>query len=199
MLKVALTGSIAMGKSTTAKMFADLGCPVFDADAAVHALYSRGGAAVPVVARLFPETVIDDQIDRQMLSTVVLKNPAALHRLEQAVHPLVRELEHQFIDNARKDGHKFVVLDIPLLFETGGDERVDLIVVVSAPAEIQRSRALARSDMTEGKLADILIRQLPDAEKRERADFIVDTSQGIEVAFDQVQKIVDGLRNRVSP
>ncbi|MGI9316573.1 MAG: dephospho-CoA kinase [bacterium] len=197
MLKVALTGSIAMGKSTTAKMFADLGCPVFDADAAVHALYAQDGAAVPIVAELFPDAVVDDRIDRQRLSDVVLKDPQGLRRLEQAIHPLVRNQEHKFVNAAQKAGHTFVVLDIPLLFETGGDKRVDLVVVVSAPPEVQRARALARPDMTEEKLAGILERQLPDTEKRTRADFIVDTSQGCEAAVDQVQKIVDELRSRV--
>lgn len=198
MLKVALTGSIAMGKSTTAQMFTDLGCPVFDADAAVHALYARGGAAVPIVAGLFPDVVSDGEIDRQKLSAVVLNNPARLRQLEKAVHPLVRDQQLQFIDAAGKAGHKFVVLDIPLLFETGGDRNVDLIVVVSAPADVQRARALERPGMTEQKLADILQRQLPDADKRTRADFVVDTSRGLEVAFDQVRRIVEDLQARTT-
>lgn len=196
MLKVALTGSIAMGKSTTAKMFTDLGCPVFDADAAVHSLYARDGAAVPIVAGLFPGVVTDGEIDREKLSAVVLKDPAALRQLESAVHPLVREQQVLFINAAEKAGHKFVVLDIPLLFETGGDKNVDLIVVVSAPAEVQRARALERPGMTEQKLAEILQRQLPDTDKRARADFVVDTSRGLEVAFDQVRRIVEDLQTR---
>lgn len=199
MLKVALTGSIAMGKSTTAKMFTDLACPVFDADAAVHALYARNGAAVPIVAGLFPDAVTDGEIDREVLSAVVLKDPGALHQLEAAVHPLVREQQLQFISTAKEAGHKFVVLDIPLLFETGGDQNVDLVVVVSAPADVQRARALERPGMTEQKLADILQRQLPDADKRARADFVVDTSRGLEVAFDQVRRIVEELHKRTDP
>ncbi len=198
MLKVALTGSIAMGKSTTAKMFADLGCPVFDADAVVHELYARDGEAVPLVAELFPEAVSDGEIDRQTLAELVLKDPAALRRLEQAVHPLVRARQQQFIDDAQRAGHSFVVLDIPLLFETGGDKNVNLIVVVSAPADIQRDRALERLGMTEEKLAEILQRQTPDAEKRARADFIVDTSRGLDVAFDQVRRIVEELKQAAS-
>lgn len=196
MLKVALTGSIAMGKSTTAKMFTDLGCAVFDADAAVHALYAREGAAVPIVAGLFPDAVSGGEIDREKLSAVVLKDPAALRQLEKAVHPLVRDRQIKFVSAAEKAGHRFVVLDIPLLFETGGDQNVDLIVVVSAPADVQRTRALERPGMTEQKLADILKRQLPDADKRARADFVVDTSRGLEVAFDQVARIVEELRKR---
>lgn len=199
MLKVALTGSIAMGKSTTAKMFTDLGCPVFDADAAVHALYARDGAAVPIVTDLFPDAVNDGEIDREKLSAIVLKDPGALRRLEQAVHPLVRDQQIQFIGAAEKAGHKFVVLDIPLLFETGGDQNVDLIVVVSAPADVQRARALERPGMTEQKLADILQRQLPDADKRTRADFVVDTSRGLQDAFDQVRRIVEELQKRANP
>ncbi|NNE21607.1 MAG: dephospho-CoA kinase [Rhizobiales bacterium] len=198
MLKVALTGSIAMGKSTTAKMFTDLGCPVFDADAAVHALYARNGSGVAIVADLFPGVVAGGEIDREKLSAVVLRDPAALRRLEKAVHPLVRAQQVKFIDTADKAGHKFVVLDIPLLFETGGDQNVDLIVVVSAPADVQRARALERPGMTEEKLADILQRQLPDADKRARADFVVDTSRGLEVAFDQVRRIVEDLQARTS-
>lgn len=198
MLKVALTGSIAMGKSTTAKMFADLGCPVFDADAAVHSLYARNGDAVPVVANLFPDAVVGGAVDRQKLSAIILNDPQALGRLETAIHPLVHKQQQEFIQEARDAGHQFVVLDIPLLFETGGDEKVDLIVVVSAPADIQRNRALKRPGMTEGKFTEILKLQLPDADKRTRADFIVDTGDGLDVAIDQVRNIVEELQDRTS-
>jgi len=198
MLKVALTGSIAMGKSTTAKMFADLGCPVFDADAAVHALYAHGGGAVPIIADLFPDAVISGKVDREKLSAVVLEDPAALARLEAAIHPLVRKEQQEFIKQAAEVGHKFVILDIPLLFETGGNRNVDLIVVVSAPADVQRERALERPGMTEGKLAEILQRQLPDARKRAQADFVVDTGSGMNSAFDQVRKITQELQSRTS-
>ena len=193
MLRVALTGSIAMGKSTTARMFADLGCPVFDSDAAVHALYDTGGAAVPVIEALFADAVVDGRVDRQRLSEIVLKDADALARLEAAVHPLVRQAQEDFVTGAEQAGHRFVILDIPLLFEAGQAESVDVIVVVSAPAAIQRTRALERPGMTEEKLADILNRQLPDSEKRARADYIVDTGRGLQVAFDQVRKIVEDL------
>ncbi len=193
MFKVGLTGSIAMGKSTTAKMFADLGCAVFDSDAAVHALYSKDGAAVSVVADMFPDAVVDDQVDRKRLSSIVLKNPEALARLEAAVHPLVRQCQKDFIDRAGQRGHKFVVLDIPLLFETGQHKSVDAIVVVSTTADVQRTRALERPDMTEKKFNEILSHQLPDADKRAAADFIVDTGHGFDAAFDQVRKIVEEL------
>ena len=196
MLRVGLTGSIAMGKSTAAEMFADLGCPVFDSDAAVHDLYARDGAAVPVVAELFPDAIIDHQVDRRRLADHVLNDPAALAKLEAAVHPLVRSLQEEFESAANRAGHSFLVLDIPLLFETGQDENVDSIVVVTAPAEMQRDRALARPGMTQGKLGDILARQLPDSEKRARAEFIVDTGHGFEVTFDQVRKIVEELKTR---
>ena len=196
MMRVGLTGSIAMGKSTTAQMFADLGCAVFDADAAVHVLYAAGGAAVPVVAGLFPDAVVDGAVDRQKLGALVLKDPQALKRLEAAVHPLVRQSQHAFVDQARRDGHRFVILDIPLLFETGQASSFDTIVVVTAPADVQRARALERPGMTEEKFNDILSRQTADAEKRAHADYIVDTSRGKEDAFAQVRQIVEELRNR---
>ncbi len=197
MLKVGLTGSIAMGKSTTAGIFADMGCPVFDSDAAVHSLYAKGGAAIPLVAELFPGAIVDDQVDRKQLSDIVLQDPTALAGLEAAIHPLVRERQQEFIANAAKSGHRFLILDIPLLFETGQDKNVDIIVVVSAPANLQRARALERPGMTSQKYEEILQRQLPDSAKRAQADFVVDTGRGIEVALDQVRKIVDELTNRV--
>ena len=192
-LKVGLTGSIAMGKSTTAQMFRDLGCAVFDADAAVHALYGKGGAAIPVVENLFPSAIVDGAVDRTILSELVLNASDRLKTLEAAIHPLVREAQNDFINQARQAGHTFVILDIPLLFETGQASRMDRIVVVSAAAEIQTARALERPGMTEEKLAEILKRQLPDAEKRQNADYVVDTGSGMEVAFDQVRQIVEDL------
>jgi dephospho-CoA kinase len=194
MMLVALTGSLAMGKSETARMFAELGCPVFDADLEVHRLYAAGGAAVPAVAALFPAALLDGAIDRARLSALLLADPAALPQLESIVHPLVRDAEARFIEAASAVEQPFVILDIPLLFETGRDSDMDRIVVVSAPAEIQRQRALARPGMTEAKLARLLARQTSDADKRARADFIVETGRGLEDAFDQVRRIVSRLR-----
>jgi dephospho-CoA kinase len=194
MLIVGLTGSLAMGKSETARMFAELGCPVFDADAEVHRLYAAGGAAVEPLARLFPAARVDGAIDRARLSALLLADPAALPRLEAIVHPLVRDAEARFIAAAQAVEQPFVILDIPLLFETGRDSDMDRIIVVSAPAEIQHQRALARPGMTEEKLEKLLSRQTSDAGKRARADFIVETGRGLDDAFDQVRGIVSRLR-----
>jgi dephospho-CoA kinase len=190
---VGLTGSIAMGKSETAKMFAELGVPVFDSDAAVHRLYARGGAAVAPVGHAFPGAVTDGAIDRAALSAMLAGDETLLPRLEAMVHPLVRAEQKRFLAECRIAGHKLAVLDIPLLFETGRETDVDAVVVVSAPAEIQRGRALARPGMTEAKLDAILARQMPDAEKRRRADFIVDSGQGLDHAFAQVRRIVQSF------
>jgi dephospho-CoA kinase len=198
MLRVGLTGSIAMGKSTTARMFREMGCQVFDADAAVHALYAEGGKAVPVVGALFPEAIISNAVDRTVLSSIVLNDSGKLKSLEQAVHPLVRTAQVDFITTAAQAGYRYVILDIPLLFETGQADTVDIIVVVSASPQIQRTRALERPGMTEEKFAEILRRQTPDAEKRARADFIVDTGTGMDAAFDQVRCIVDELNRRTA-
>ena len=194
MLLVGLTGSLAMGKSETARMFAELGCPVFDADAEVHRLYAAGGAAVGPVAESFPESLVDGAIDRARLSAMLLADPALLPRLEAIVHPLVHAAEQHFLDRARQAGEPFVILDIPLLFETGRDSAMDRIIVVSTLPEIQRRRALTRPGMTEEKLAQLLSRQTPDADKRARADFIVETGHGLDDAFDQVRSIVSRLR-----
>ena len=194
MLVVGLTGSIAMGKSETAQMFARLGYPVFDADAAVHRLYDTGGAAVPLIDRAFPGSVVDGKVDRSRLGEQVTGDPDALARLEALVHPLVRREQDAFLDEARKTSHAFAVLDIPLLFETGRDHDVDVVVVASAPEDVQKTRVLARPGMTEEKFAAILARQLPDSEKRRRADFVVDTSRGFDAAFEQVCAIADQLK-----
>ena len=180
MLVLGLTGSIAMGKSTTAGLFRAAGVPVHDADAAVHALY--GGAAVAPVEAAFPGVAVDGRIDRERLAARVVGDPAALVRLEAIVHPLVRAAEAEFLARAASAGARRVVLDVPLLFETGGEARVDLTVVVTAPAEVQHERAMARPGMTEARLAAILARQMPDAEKRRRAHFLIDTSHGLEAA-----------------
>lgn len=193
MLVVGLTGSIAMGKTETAQMFARLGYPVFDADAAVHQLYDTGAAAVPLIERAFPGSVAGGRVDRQKLADRVTGDPEALARLEGIVHPLVRQRQQEFLDAAREAGHAFAVLDVPLLFETGRDEDVDAVIVVSAPEDVQKARVLARPGMTREKFAAILARQLPDSEKRRRADFVVDTSQGLDAAFEQVRAIADRL------
>lgn len=196
-LLIGLTGSIGMGKSATAAMFARLGIPAYDADAAVHALYAPGGAAVAPIAQRFPQAIHKGGVDRTALSALVLSDPEALADLEAIVHPLAAEAQQAFIDAAAVSGADLVVLDIPLLFETGGDKKMDAVVVVSAPAEIQRHRALARPGMTAQKLDSILARQMPDAEKRSRADFVVETTHGLDHAAAQVRKIVETLRRSV--
>lgn len=193
MIKLGLTGSIGMGKSTTAQLFAEKGVPVYDADAAVHQLYQS--EAVPLIAEAFPEAVIDGQIDRKILSASVLGKPEQLKKLENIVHPLVHAKEQQFLRDAEAKGAKLVVLDIPLLFETGGTNRVDKILVVSAPHDIQRQRVLERENMTEEKFQSILARQMPDAEKRAKADFIVDTRRDKDFARQQVSEILEKLQN----
>jgi dephospho-CoA kinase len=185
---IGLTGSIGMGKSTTMQLFAEQGVPVYDADAAVHAIYS--GEAVPEVEAAFPGTTVDGKVDRQKLSARVLGNPEALKKLEQIVHPMLGAHRQQFLADAEKSGAPVAVLDVPLLFETGGEKRVDAVVVVSAPAQMQRARVLARENMTQEKLDAILARQTLDEEKRRRADFVVDTSQGLDPVRAQIRDIL---------
>jgi len=196
-LLIGLTGSIGMGKTATAGMFARLGLPVYDADATVHALYAPGGAAVAPIAQRFPQAIHRDGVDRGTLSAMVLSDAKALADLEAIVHPLAAKAQKAFIDRTTAGGAALAVLDIPLLFETQGDQRLDAVVVVSAPAEIQRQRAMARPGMTCQKLESILARQMPDAEKRRKADFVVDTGQGLDHAEAQVRKIVEVLHQRV--
>lgn len=193
MIRIGLTGSIGMGKSTTADMFAARGVPVHDADACVHALYE--GRAVPLIADAFPGTIVDGKVDRSLLSKQVLGDAGAMKRLEGIVHPLVREEEQTFLDLARLDGHSVVLMDIPLLFETGGEDRVDLVVVVTADAGIQRERVLSRDGMSEDRFQAILAKQVPDAEKRKRADFLIDTGLGMEAAERRVDEILAEIRN----
>jgi dephospho-CoA kinase len=187
MFVIGLTGSIAMGKSTTARLFAEEGVPVHDADAAVHRLYE--GAAVAPIEAAFPGVTKAGKVDRAALGQRVAGNPETLRRLEQIVHPLVQATETEFLEAAEASGAKVVVLDIPLLFETGSEKRVDAVVVVSAPAEMQRARLIERGIDME-RLQALLARQMPDAEKRGRADFVVDSSQGIEPARTQVRQIL---------
>lgn len=194
MIVLGLTGSIGMGKSTVAKMFAEEGAPSFDSDAAVHALYAPGGAAVVPVEQAFPGVARDGGIDRAALSARVVGNSQALKLLEQIVHPLVRQAQANFLARHRAAGTQAVVLDIPLLFESTGTQAVDKIVVVSAPAEVQRARVLARPGMTEAKFTDLLSRQTPDAEKRARADFVIDTGGSLDATRAQVRAVLDALR-----
>ena len=196
MIVIGLTGSIGMGKSTTAEMFADLGIPVYDADAVVHKLYDQGGAAVVPVGAAFPGVVVDGRVDRDLLSAKVLGDKDALLRLESIVHPLVQEDRSQFMSRAKQDKADMVVLDIPLLFEKNLEATVDVIVVVSAPEEVQKQRVLERPGMTEEKLAAILAQQVPDADKRRLADFVIGTGQGLDVARAQVQDVVKILRTQ---
>lgn len=187
MIVLGLTGSIGMGKSTTAKMFAEAGVPVHDSDETVHRLYS--GVAAPLVEAAFPGTTVAGVVDRAKLGARVLGDTAALKQLEAIVHPLVRADADAFLARHRTAGESIALLDIPLLFETGGRGRVDKVVVVTAPAEVQRQRVLARPGMTEEKLAAILAKQVPDEEKRRLADFVVDTGQGLDAA----RRAVDGI------
>jgi dephospho-CoA kinase len=183
-----LTGSIGMGKSTTAKLFAEAGVPVYDADATVHLVYE--GEAAPAIEAAFPGTTVDGKVDRARLSAQVLHNPAAILKLEQIVHPMLRAYHQKFLDDAEASGAPVAVMDVPLLFETGGEKRVDAVVVVTTDPQIQRRRILSRDNMTDEKLDAILARQLPDAEKRQRADFIVDTSHGLGPVRERIREIL---------
>jgi dephospho-CoA kinase len=183
-----LTGSIGMGKSTTAKLFAEAGVPVYDADAAVHQLYE--GEAAPAIEAAFPGTTANGKVDRPKLSARVVHDPAAIKQLEQIVHPMLGASRQKFFAEAEAAKAPVVVLDIPLLFETGGEKRVDAVVVVSTSPELQRERVLARGTMDEAKLEAIIAKQMPDAEKRKRADFVVDTSHGLEPVRAQITHIL---------
>jgi dephospho-CoA kinase len=194
MIVVGLTGSIGMGKSTTAQMFADAGAPVYDADAEVRRLYAPGGAAVPVIEEAFPGVVREGGVDRGLLAERVLGNPEALARLNGLVWPLMGAARATFFERARAENAEVVVLDIPLLLETRGEKNVDAVVVASAPADMQRERVLARPGMTTDKFEAILAAQMPDEEKRAKADYVVDTSQGLEPARRQVEAILAALR-----
>jgi dephospho-CoA kinase len=191
MFALGLTGSIGMGKSTTAKMFAAEGVPVHDADAVVHQLYE--GAATAAIEAAFPGTTSGGKVDRAKLGKRVLGDAAAIKRLEAIVHPLVAQARDRFLAEAERSGAAVAVLDIPLLYETGGDARCDAVAVVSSPADIQRKRAFERDGMTEQKLAAIMAKQIPDEEKRKRADFVVDTSKGFDAARAQVRDILKAV------
>lgn len=191
MIIIGLTGSIGMGKSTTSEMFKSLGVPVISADEIVHDLYSA--EAAPLIEAAFPGTTTGGVVDRQALSAKLMAAPESFARLEAIIHPLVRAREKQFVDEAADRGEPLVLLDIPLLFETGSTDRVDTVIVVSCALEIQRQRVMARPDMTAEKFEAILSRQTPDAEKRARADYVIDTGQGLDAARAQVNDIVAEL------
>jgi dephospho-CoA kinase len=197
MIVIGLTGSIGMGKSTVTAMFAEEGAPSFDSDAAVHALYAPGGAAVAPVEAAFPGVTRDGGIDRAALSARVVGHAEAIKQLEAIVHPLVRQAQADFLQSNRDSGTEVVVLDIPLLFESGKTDLFDKIVVVSAPAEVQRTRVLSRPGITEEKFEALLARQTPDAEKRARADFVIDTSGSFDNTRAQVRAVLDALREAV--
>jgi dephospho-CoA kinase len=188
MFVLGLTGSLGMGKSTTAGFFAELGVPVHDADATVHRLY-KAEAVAPIEAA-FPGTTVNGEVDREKLAKRVLGDPAAIKKLEGIVHPLVRAAEEHFLTEAERKNARVAVLDIPLLFETGGDRRCDAVVVVSAPEDVQHARIFDRPGMTAQKFSAIAANQMPDAEKRKRADFVVDTSRGFDAARAQVREIL---------
>lgn len=194
---IGLTGSIGMGKSATASLFREEGIPVHDSDAAVHELYA--GEAAPLIEAAFPGTVEAGRVDRNRLRERVLGNPVALRRLEEIVHPLVARHRDAFLAHQRELGTPIVVLDIPLLFEVGAERLVDAVLVVTAPETVQRSRVLARPGMTDDKLASILAQQMPDSEKRRRADFIITTDAGLEDARRQLRTVLQTVRRRTTP
>lgn len=192
MIIVGLTGSMGMGKSTTAQMFKEAGCPVFDADKAVHSLYNKGGAMVPIIRAVFPDCVKDGAVIRASLGKALRADPLNFTVLESFVHPMVGQIRKQFFERHKEAD--IIVLDVPLLFETGGEKNVDHIVVVTAPASVQRQRVMARDGMNEALFKSLLERQMPDSEKRRRADSLIYTDKGLELARKQVQDILNKLR-----
>lgn len=191
MMLIGLTGSIGMGKSTTSAMFRAFGAPVYDADDAVHRLYS--GRAVDPIGKAFPSAIVAGKVDRAILSRLVLSDPGVLPKIESIVHPLVAADRLTFLENCAARSFPLCILDVPLLFETGGDRSVDVIAVVSAPSAVQRERVLARPDMSPEKFAAIVAKQTPDVEKRRRAHFVIDTGRGIDPARRQVQAFLVSL------
>ncbi|MHA1525236.1 MAG: dephospho-CoA kinase [Alphaproteobacteria bacterium] len=197
MITVAITGSVGMGKSTVAGFFAQMGAALFDADAVVHKLYQRGGAAVKPIAAAFGDCVVDGAVDREALAGAVFGDADALRRLENIVHPLVAVERAQFVEASARAGKALAVAEIPLLFETGAEKQVDVVVVVSAPVQVQRQRVLARPGMTQERFQAILDRQMPDAQKRRRADYVILTDETLEATRAQVAKVVNDITPRV--
>lgn len=198
MISVGLTGSIGMGKSTVANMFADEGAIVWNADDAVHRLYAKGGAGVAAIRERFPSAIVDGAVDRDVLSSLVLDDAGALAELEATIHPLVSKDRAETLNGAARSGADFVVLDIPLLFEKSYERFFDAVVVVSAPAVMQQARVMARPGMTEKKFRSILMKQMSDAEKRRRADYVIDTGVSLEETRGQVRTVVAALKERFS-
>ena len=196
MILLGLTGSIGMGKSETARIFRRLGVPVYDADAAVHRLYAEGGPAVPLIEAAFPGVVENAAVNRARLSQIVMTDPAAMKRLEEMVHPLARAMEDEFLEQQAARGVPIVVLDIPLLFEGQRESSLDAVAVVTAPSDLQIERVLARPEMTREKFEAVLARQMPDVEKRARADYVIETGRGIDYATRQVMKILASVAGR---
>jgi dephospho-CoA kinase len=194
MIVAALTGSIAMGKSETARMFAAQGIPVFDSDAAVHALYDKGGGAVAAIGSIAPLAVVQGSVDRRKLAEMIQAQPLLLPRIESAVHPLVQKMQAQFLADAATAGADMVILDVPLLFETGREKDVDVVIVVSAGERLQRGRALSRPGMTAEKFDFIVSRQLPDEQKRARADYVIDTSSSLADTAREVERVIADMR-----
>lgn len=193
MIVLGLTGSIGMGKSTTAKMFAEAGVPVWDADSTVHRLYATGEAGAAAIAKIAPEALVDGAVDRSKLREAIMEHASLLKQVEGVIHPLVGQDRAGFLANAREQGHRIAVVDIPLLFEGGGEKHVDQVVVVTAPAEVQRARVLERPGMTEEAFETILAKQVPDSIKREKADHLIDTSLGMDHARQRVAEIIASL------
>ncbi len=191
---IGLTGGIGMGKSTVAAAFRRAGIPVFDADAAVHALQGRGGRAVRAIGEAFPGTIRDGAVDRAALRAVAVPDPAAMRTLERILHPMVRAAERAFLHRARRAGRRAAVLDVPLLLETGGERRVDLVLVASAPRAVQRARVRARRQMTDAQIDAIIARQMPDAEKRRRAHVIISTGLSRHHALRQLKRLIQELQ-----
>ena len=183
-----------MGKTTTAAMFKDAGCPVFDADAAVHSLYARGGAAVPLIRAVFPDAIQEGAVSRVVLAKHMRADPLNLSVLESFIHPMVAKLRMQFLAKAKKEKAEIIVFDVPLLFETGGEKSVDKTIVVTAPKDVQRMRVMARGGMSEALFEKLLLRQMPDAQKRERADYLIHTDKGLDFAREQVHKIIQDIK-----
>ncbi len=195
---VGLTGSIGMGKTETGKLFARLGLPVYDADSVVHELYEKAGAGSEAIAKAFPDVVKNGRVDRERLAAAVGGDENAFKKLESIIHPLVRQAEKRFISAAAQRGEELVILDIPLLYETRGAGRMDAVVVVSAPEEVRRERVLSRPGMSLKKLEQISARQVPDAEKRAQADYVIETGKGLEHAFEEVKRVAADLRQRAA-
>ena len=190
MIVLGLTGSIGMGKSTTAAMFAEAGVPVWDADSTVHKLYAKGGAGVPAIETIAPDAIVAQAVDRNRLRDAIMADSGLLKQIEASIHPLVGQDRATFLQEVRAAGHPIAVVDIPLLFEGGGEKHVDAVVVVTAPADVQRARVLERPGMTEEAFQTILAKQVPDATKRQKADHLIDTSLGMEHARQRVQEII---------